>query len=88
MPRLIEPSARIPDDDWGWTSYKRVGWVSSAFPDQQERRLYQAHFSTVGDVNGWQQVTILFWAKRPILALRAIMEGEAEPITYHDTVVN
>ena len=88
MPPQPMPPSRQSTHEWGWTSYKRTGWVSSAFPDHRERRQYTVCLRKIGTPDSWEQVTIQFWALRPILALRTITQGEADPLTFDDTAVN
>lgn len=59
-------SSSIPVS-WGWTSYRRAGWVN-----QQGQRLYVVHFQSIEAPNGYIRITLHIWARRPVLALRAL----------------
>ena len=87
MPPQPTPPSRSTHA-WGWTSYKRTGWISSAFPDRRERRQYEVSLRTTGTPEGWEQVTIQFWALHPIRALQTITQSGADPLTFDDTAVN
>lgn len=65
---------------WGWTSYRRAGWVN-----QQGQRLYVVHFQSIEGPNGYTRITLHVWARRPVLALRALCKekkGEQELLRY------
>ena len=72
------------DEGWGWTSYRRTGWVSK---DDPKRRQYIARF--VRHYTGSSEVVwVAFWARRPVLALRAICEGGKDPAEFRNEEVN
>jgi hypothetical protein len=60
-----------PDrEEWGWTSYRRTGWVRD-----DGVREYRATLQTVGSLHHWTRCTIMFSARHPLLALRQIVAG-------------
>lgn len=65
---LTNPDGTPFRDEWGWTSYRRTGWVNAA-----GIREYRAHFRSIGSPRGWNCCTITFFARRPRLALRHIV---------------
>lgn len=66
MPNIPETTPRR--EEWGWTSYRRTGWVRD-----DGVREYRAHLRTAGSVHHWTRVTITFWARRPIVSLRQLV---------------
>ncbi len=57
-------------NDWGYTSYKKTIW------GREGRTLYIGHFATTPKPGeGYQEATIPFLANRPVLAMRAIVDG-------------
>ena len=70
--------------EWGWTSYRRTGWVKVG----SEHRQYIGHFTRLDSLTSWTRATIRFWAHRPIIALRAICESGNDPIAYHNQNIN
>lgn len=65
---------------WGWTSYRRAGWLN-----QQGQRLYVVHFQSIEGQNGYTRITLHVWARRPVLALRALCKekkSEEELLRY------
>ncbi|MFY4728769.1 hypothetical protein [Nitrospira sp. BLG_2] len=65
---------------WGWTSYRRAGWLN-----QQGQRLYVVHFQSTEGQNGYTRITLHVWARRPVLALRALCKekkSEEELLRY------
>ena len=64
-------------ENWGWTSYKKTGWN-----DEEGRKMYRAIFMTeqlIDKQSGksvfrYKKCTVDFLAKRPILALRKIID--------------
>jgi len=71
------------NSEWGWTSYKRLGWA-----DKQGRRLYEAHLRSFDGPMGFSTCTIRFWARRPIIALRTIVNSGKDPVTFHEKEIN
>lgn len=62
----------MSDTGWGWTSYHRTHWVLPS-----GKRLYFAHCERhILDRRGHttQKVRIHFWATRPVLALRQMVQ--------------
>lgn len=55
----------------GWTSYRRAGWIN-----QQGQRLYVVHFQSIEGQNGYTRITLHVWARRPVLALRALCKEQ------------
>jgi hypothetical protein len=70
------------EGEWGWTSYKRLGWAN-----KQGQRLYEAHLRSDGP-RGFATCTIRFWARRPIIALRNIVNSGKDPIEFHQKEIN
>lgn len=70
---------------WGCTSYKRTLWARD-----DGTRMYEGHFSTGGSgpSDEWETSRILFWASRPVLALRKICQSGNHPSEYHGQTVN
>ncbi len=61
------------ETDWGWTSYKKTGWITD-----DGRKAYTACFRTNGTATGkgcliFTTAKIHFYAKHPIKALRNIV---------------
>lgn len=69
--------------DWGWTSYEKTSWVKD-----YDCKLYIGHFRTTDDPDNFTKVTIRFWARRPILALRKIVESGKVPLTFAEKTIN
>ena len=92
MPVARAPAAAelltMTPDDWGWTSYRRSGWVRDD-PDGT-RRLYKATFrtSSIPPTLDYEEVSVQFWARRPILALRHIAASGKHPSDFHSGQVN
>ena len=63
----METEKRESMMNYGWTTYKKLGWKNEA-----GKKLYQGHFRAEKGVDCWRIVVIRFWASRPILALREI----------------
>ena len=71
---------------WGWTSYRRTGWC-----DGYGNQLYRARLTTRGDADPddtWDECIIVFCAKRPVLALRAICDSGTNPLEFHGKFVD
>ena len=56
--------------EWGWTSYRRLPWRRD-----NGAKLYEAHILAPEAPLDWQTIRLVFWAHRPILALRLICQG-------------
>ena len=69
--------------EWGWTSYRREGWTRD-----DGRRLYTFRLRSDTTTLGFQTCTVQFWAKRPMLAIRAVINSGRDPLTYHGTAIN
>ncbi len=54
---------------WGWTSYRRTGWARP-----NGTREYRAHFESHLPTGEIERCTLTFWAHRPILAIRHIIQ--------------
>ena len=77
MPGLAPSPSTV---SWGWTSYRRAGWLN-----QQGQRLYVVHFQSIEGQNGYTRMTLHVWARRPVLALRALCKekkSEEELLRY------
>lgn len=60
-----------PDDlpqDFGWTSYKRLGWAN-----KNGQRYYEVHLRSLEGLRGWTTLTIRFWATRPLVSLKKLI---------------
>lgn len=68
---------------WGWTSYERTGFVRD-----DGSKLYVGHFRRENDIYNWTVQTIRFWAKRPIVALRTIVNSGKDPSKFNSQDVN
>ena len=55
--------------NYGWTSFKREGWVS----EDGSLKLYRGCFRDDHDPNDISLVVIPFWTNRPVLAMREIV---------------
>ncbi|MFI5341750.1 MAG: hypothetical protein ACHQ7N_18160 [Candidatus Methylomirabilales bacterium] len=83
---LTNPDGTPFREEWGWTSYRRTGWVNT-----DGIRQYEAHFRSPGSPRGFSTCTILFWARHPRLALRHIVTGKKsldEICAFHNTIIN
>lgn len=77
MPGLAPSPSTV---SWGWTSYRRAGWLN-----QQGQRLYVVHLQSIEGQNGYTRMTLHVWARRPVLALRALCKekkSEEELLRY------
>jgi hypothetical protein len=74
--------------DWGWTSYKKTGWVN-----KDGFKEYTAKFRGVypATINGMKEQTIRFFSKHPGKALGHIVsateKGAVEPISFHNASI-
>jgi hypothetical protein len=65
---------------WGWTSYRRAGWLN-----QHGQRLYIVRLQSIEGQNGYTRMTLHVWARWPLLALRALCKekrSEEELLRY------
>jgi hypothetical protein len=69
--------------DWGWTSYARKPWARD-----DGRKLYTFYLRSDTSTLEFQTCTIQFWAKRPILAIREIINSGKDPLSYDGKTVN
>ena len=69
--------------DWGWTSYTRKPWVRD-----DGRKLYTFYLRSDTSTLQFQTCSIQFWAKRPILAIREILNSGKDPLSYDGKTVN
>lgn len=60
--------------EWGWVRYSRTSWT-----DRTGRRLYVGVFRAEHDPHHYTDTQIRFWARHPILALRAICGEPRSP---------
>lgn len=71
--------------EWGWTSYRRVGWLVEQ-DDGVVRRCYRAKVRSqatrISTELTWEERTIVFYAQRPILALREITNSSKDPLEF------
>ena len=73
------------DKQWGWTSYSATGWARDNGIKQ-----YIGRFRG-DDVDGYTYARIEFFARRPILALRSIVEElnqGANPLNFGERIIN
>ena len=68
--------------DWGWTSYRKAGWGR-----KDGRNYYRGRFQTE-EPGGYYVCYVWFWAHRPILALREIVESGKDPLTFAEQTIN
>ena len=68
---------------WGWTSYEKTHWKRD-----DGRKLYIGHFRQDNDPHNWTAQTIRFWAHRPIIALRGIVNSGKDPKVFDNKEVN
>ncbi len=74
--------------EWGWTSYRRTGWIN-----KNGQRCYTVNLSaSSGQVGEFETVRLLFWARRPILAIREMaatgLPGDRLLARFDGQVVN
>lgn len=78
----------MKDNDWGWTSYRRTGWMRRDEAGQDVHE-YSAHFMRVSApgilASGAviEKTFIKFWSHHPIPALRTILASENRPVAFH-----
>lgn len=68
---------------WGWTSYKKTGWVT-----EYGLKEYRAKFRGIypATINRQKEQTIIFYTKHPLQMLRTIAEATEkgiEPLAFH-----
>lgn len=70
---------------WSYGHYKRTHWI-----DEDGRRLYYGHFIKDPCVpgEGHETCKIGFWARRPVLAMRAIIASGKDPIEFNGQDIN
>lgn len=70
---------------WGITSYRRSDyWVR-----EDGRKGYVGCFlHTNCALLGYSSCSVHFWAKRPILALREIVNSGRDPVTFTEQTIN
>ncbi len=76
------------DQPWTWERYERT-YVTG--PDGREA--YIGHFRQQVTpippaIEAWDNLQVVFWAKRPVIALRAICQSGRDPATFHGATVN
>lgn len=74
--------------EWGWTSYKKTGWMN-----KDGLKEYHCKFTGIypATVNGREETTIVIYSKHPVKALseiiRATEELGATPMNFHNAYV-
>jgi hypothetical protein len=69
---------------WGWTSYRRKGWE-----EPEGQHLYGAWFQSEPTKDGsYDRYYLMFWARRPVLALRQIVESKKHPRKFQGNRIN
>lgn len=69
--------------DWGWERYERTYWQR-----EDGRKLYIGHFRSSNDPNAWTLTQIKFWARQPVVAMKAICQSGKDPLEFQNQVVN
>lgn len=69
--------------DWGWTSYEKTGWKRDDGCKQ-----YLGRFRAMEDPDSHFTCLVWFWAHRPILALREIVESGEDPLMFTEKTIN
>lgn len=69
--------------EWGWTSYKFSGWKKD-----DGCKFYRGRFMSIEEPGGYSVCYVYFWAHRPILALRKIVESGKDPLTFAEKTIN
>ncbi len=74
---------------WYWTSYRR-DYSDAYLPGQKvgDRKCYIGCFYAEDGLPCFWRSTIRFWAHRPVLALREIVQSGKHPREFTDTLVN
>ena len=75
---------------WGWTSYNATGWVNETPDGTVAYKQYVGRFMTDG-LHEYTTARILFWAKRPIIALRSIvaeLNQGANPLNFENETID
>jgi hypothetical protein len=83
---MVALSEAIAEAEWGWDTYQRTLWKRDD-PDGT-RRLYIGKFLSLDLPPGYSTCTIRFWARKPVLAMRAIAKSGKHPSEFADTNVN
>ena len=69
--------------EWGWVRYERTFWAR-----EDGRKMYIGHFQKDHDPNGWTAAEVKFWARRPVVAMRAIANSGKNPADFMNQDVN
>jgi hypothetical protein len=69
--------------EWGWTSYRRLGWQT-----KDGRKFYEGHFRKEYDPFSWTLQIVKFWALHPVKAMSAICRSGKEPKEFVSETIN
>jgi len=72
-----------PESEWGWMSYKRLGWH-----DGKGHKLYEGKFRQDHDLNEWTLQIVRFLASKPGKAMSFIVHSGKEPIEFAHKIIN
>lgn len=73
------------DGTWAILRYERT-----LLRQDDGLKLYVGHFCR-GEYlsrDGWEECTVMFWARRPVLAMRAIVQSGKNPAEFAGQEVN
>lgn len=73
---------------WSWERYERT-----ILRRADGRKAYVGHFrrelKPIGPaLASWENLPVVFWAKRPIIALRMICQSGRDPAEFHGQTIN
>ena len=76
------------ESEWIWERYERTYLTR---PDG--RKCYIGHFRrevipVPPGIAAWDNLAVVFWAKHPIIAMRAIWQSGRDPAEFHGQMVN
>jgi hypothetical protein len=86
---LMRVNTHDQPTNWGWTSYEKLGWVT--VDEHGDHPMYYARFTGYvpdGNIHHYWKAYVRFYARRPVLALRAIVESGKNPTDFADEVIN
>ena len=72
----------MTESEWGWTSYKHLGWVVEG------RKYYEGRFRLQNDIYSWTLQIVRFLAKHPKKAMSHIVNSGLEPFTFEGKIIN
>jgi hypothetical protein len=72
------------ENDWCWTTYHKTGWIKD-----NGKKLYEGLFRTMGNArDGYLACKIPFYASRPVIAMRTIVNSGKHPQEFYSLEVN